>query len=100
MQEKWKEVVEEEQELLKEFAGVNEEGNPKKKEDENFDVKSFKEQQKELLDELFVIEGGDATGYLRTVKEILFDYDEEVIGKTAEVNDYLCEVFENSDENE
>jgi hypothetical protein len=102
MQEKWKQVVEEEQELLKEYAGTDEEGNPNKKEDGSFDVKDvkgFKEQQKELFDELFVIEGGDATGYLKTVKEILLGYDGEVSGKDAEVYDYLYEVFENSDEN-
>lgn len=100
IQEKWKQVAEEEQDLLKEFAGVDENGEPKKKEDGSFDikdVKGFKEQQKELFDELFVIEGGDATGYLKTVKEILFNYDEEVSGKTAEVYDYLCEVFEKSE---
>lgn len=100
MQEKWQQVVEEEQELLKEYAGIDEEGNPNKKEDGSFDVKDvkgFKEQQKELFDELFILEGGDATGYLKTVKEILFNYDEEVSGKTAEVYDYLCEVFEKSE---
>jgi len=103
MQEKWKQVVEEEQELLKEYAGVDEEGNPKKKEDGNFaieDVKGFKEQQNELFDEEFILEGGDATGYLKTVKEIVFDYDGEVSGKTAEIYDYLYEVFENSENRE
>ncbi|MED5101065.1 hypothetical protein P9858_13145 [Niallia circulans] len=102
MQEKWKRVVEEEQDLLKEFAGVDENGEPRKKEDGSFDikdVKGFKEQQKELFDEEFILEGGDATGYLKTVKEILFDFDGEVSGKDAEVYDYLYEVFENSDEN-
>ncbi|MCM2983846.1 hypothetical protein M3599_23410 [Niallia circulans] len=99
MQEKWKEVVEEEQELLKEYAGVDEEGNPKKKDGQYDikDVKGFKEQQKELFDEEFILEGGDATGYLKTVKEIVFDYDEEVSGKDAEAYDYLCEVFEESE---
>lgn len=100
MQEKWQLVVEEEQELLKEYAGTDEDGNPNKKEDGSFDVKDvkgFKEQQKELFDELFILEGGDATGYLKTAKEILLDFNEEVSGKNAEAYDYLCEVFEESE---
>ena len=101
MQEKWKQVADEEQELLKEFAGVGEDGKPNKDENGNFtvkDTKGFKDQQKELFDELFILEGGEATGYLKTVKEILFDYDEEVSGKNAEIYDFLYEIFENTEE--
>jgi len=101
LQEKLKAISEEELELVKEFAGVDEEGNPNTKEDGSFaieDVKGFVAQQKELFEEVFVIEGGDHHGMLKTVKEILLNYDEEISGKQAEVFDYLCERFEEGGE--
>ncbi|WP_437828931.1 DUF1617 family protein [Niallia taxi] len=104
LQEKWKQIGEEEMELLKEFAGVDEEENPKTKDDgKSFDIddiKGFTQQRKELFDEHFILEGGEASGYLRTVKEFLFSYDETVSGKTAEIYDYLCEAFENGNQEE
>jgi len=101
LQEKLKGIAEEELEIVKEFSGVDEEGNPKKNEDDSFDikdVKGFVAQQKELFEEEFVVEGSDHHGMLKTVKEILLNYDGEVSGQTAEVFDYLCERFEEGGE--
>lgn len=95
--EKHKQIVEEELQLIKEFAGVDENGEPKRNEHGNFDVKDvkeFKKQQEELLSEEYVVEGGDYHGMLKTVKEIVLNYDEEVSGKKAVIYDYLCEAFE------
>jgi hypothetical protein len=101
LQSKLKQVGEEEVELLKEYAGVDDNGEINRHESGSFaieDVVGFNKQQNELFNEDFIIEGGDYHGMLKTVKEILFDYDGEVSGKTAEVFDYLCEIFEKGEE--
>lgn len=100
LNEKFKQVGEEEIELLKEYAETDGDGNLKNNGNGGFDIKDIKGftvQQKELFDEDFVIEGGNHHGMLKTVKEILFDYDEEVSGKAAEAFDHLCEAFENTE---
>ncbi|WP_342515407.1 DUF1617 family protein [Sutcliffiella sp. FSL R7-0096] len=99
--EKNKQIAEEELELIKEYAGVNENGAPNKKENGNFDIEDvagFKQQQEELLSEKFIIEGGDHHGMLKTVKAIVLDYDGEVAGSEAFAYDHICEAFENADE--
>ncbi|MDQ0269008.1 hypothetical protein [Cytobacillus purgationiresistens] len=101
LQEKWKLVCEEEVILLKEYADLDESGQPQKKENGDFivkDVNGFKKQQNLLLDEHFIINGEDYNGMLTTLKEIVFSFDEEVSGKKAMVFDYLCEAFENVDQ--
>ncbi|MGE6379967.1 DUF1617 family protein [Peribacillus muralis] len=101
LQEKLQEVSEEEIALLKEYAGEDEEGNPKKNKQGNFDIKDvqgFKKQQEELFAEQYVCDGGDVSGMLKTVKDILLNYDEEVSGQVAEVYDYLCEQFEKGED--
>ncbi|WP_339145457.1 MULTISPECIES: DUF1617 family protein [unclassified Sutcliffiella] len=100
LQGKLKQVAAEEMELIKEFAGVDEEGNPKRSE-KGFDiqdVQGFKQQQNELFEEEFVLEGGDNQGMLKTLKPIVLDYDGEVSGREAFVFDHLCEAFENAEQ--
>ncbi|KAF0822504.1 DUF1617 family protein [Cytobacillus firmus] len=100
LQEKWKQVGEEERELIKEFAGVDEKGEPNRNDQGNYaveDVEGFKHQQEELLNENFVIDGGDHHGMLKTVKEVVLNFEEEVSGNTAVIYDYLCEAFENEE---
>ncbi|MED1603680.1 hypothetical protein, partial [Alkalihalophilus marmarensis] len=81
MEDRWKEVAEQEKALLKEHCHLDENGEPKKKEDgQHYDVKdaeAFKKDQKELFEEELVLEGGDAQGMLKTVKTVLLDCDVE-----------------------
>ena len=98
LNEKLKQISEEELELVKEFTGVDEEGNPKKNEMGNFDIKDaagFLKQQKEYFQECYVIEGGDAHGMLKTMKSVIENYDQELSGKDAEVFEHLFTAFEN-----
>lgn len=99
--EKNKQIAEEELALIKEYAGVDEDGNPNKKDNGNFDIKDvtgFKKQQEELLSEKFVIEGGDHHGMFKTVKTIVLDYDGEITGSEAFAYDHICEAFENAEQ--
>ncbi len=103
LQDKHKLIAAEELEIIKEFAGVDKEGKPNQTEKGGFDIKDvegFKKQQDELFEEMFILEGGDNHGMLKTVKSIVFDYDEEVSGREAVVYDHLCEAFENAKEEE
>ncbi|MEV5038869.1 hypothetical protein MRBLBA21_003770 [Peribacillus frigoritolerans] len=101
LNEKLKQISEEELELIKEFAGVDEKGNPNRREDGNFDIKNvddFLKQQREYFQECYIIEGGDAHGMLKTMKAIIENYDLEISGKDAEVFEHLFTAFENSNE--
>ncbi|MBP3950346.1 DUF1617 family protein [Bacillus suaedae] len=101
LQEKMKQIGEEEVIIIKEFAGEDKEGNPKKDDNGNFainDVKACQEQLNELWDEFFIIDGGDAHGMLKTVKEVIEDYDGELSGRQAEVYDHLFDAFEQPEE--
>ncbi|WP_339148415.1 MULTISPECIES: DUF1617 family protein [unclassified Sutcliffiella] len=100
LREKYKQIAEEEMTLIKEYAGVDEEGNPNRK-DGVFaikDVKGFKNQQDELFEEEYVLEGGDYHGMLKTMKPIVLDYEGKVSGREAFVLDHLCEAFENAEQ--
>lgn len=95
--EKLKQVSEEELALIKEYAHLNEEGEPVQEEG-NYkmkDAKGFKAAQTEYMKEDFVIEGGDAHGMLKTVKDILENYDEEVNDNDAFAFEHLYTAFEN-----
>lgn len=101
LQHRYKQIAEEEMELIKEYAGVDDEGLPKRKDNDSFDVqdvKGFKKQQEDLFAEEFVLEGGDNHGMLKTMKSIVFNYDEEVSGRTAFVFNHLYEAFDNAKE--
>ena len=41
-----------------------------------------------------MLDGGDNTGMLKTVKAVLLDCQEEFSGRDAQVYDYLCNQFE------
>ncbi|MFH0070690.1 hypothetical protein [Peribacillus sp. NPDC056705] len=101
LSEKLKQVSEEEMQLIKEFTGTDDNGAPNKNEDGSFaidDVNEFKKQQHDYLSEYYVIEGGDAHGMIKTVKEIIENYDKEVSGKDADAFEHLFTAFENSNE--
>lgn len=101
LSEKLKQISEEEMELVKEFAGVDDDGKPNRTKEGNFaikDAEEFLKQQKEYFQEYYVIEGGDAHGMLKTMKAVIENYDLEISGKDAEVFEHLFTAFENSNE--
>jgi len=103
LQERYKEVSEEELELLKEYAGEDEEGNIKRNETGNFDIKDtkgFNEAHKALFDESFVIDDANLESALNTVEKLIKDYDKELSGKQAEAHFILYEAFEENKEEE
>lgn len=103
LQEKHKEVSEEELTLLKEYAGEDEEGNIKRNQHGNFDikdVKGFNEAHKELFDEYFVIDDKNLESALNTVEKLVNDFDKELSGKDAEAHFILIEAFEEQPEEE
>lgn len=96
--ERLKEVEEQRIDLAKEHSHLDDKGEPKTSIDgKSFDIKdekAFQNDLKELFDEEMVIEGGDAQGMLKTVKEVLLNCDKEFSGQEASTYDYLCELFE------
>jgi ribosomal protein S7 len=97
LQEKHKEVSEEEVALLKEYAGEDEEGNIKRNDAGQFDIKDtkgFNEAHKALFDEEFVIDDVNLESALKTVEKLINDYDKELSGKQAEAHFVLYEAFE------
>ena len=102
LDERLKEVAEQEQELLKEHCHLDEEDKPKiKNNGQEWDVKdvvAFRKDKVELLEEGLVIDGGDHEDMLKTVKTVLFDCEKEFSGQDAQIYDYLCDQFEESDE--
>jgi hypothetical protein len=96
------EVAEQEKVLLKDHCRLDEKGEPKKTEDgRHWDVKdidAFAADRKELYEEEFILEGGNAWGYLTTVKEILLECELEWSGEEADLYDYLCDEFEKEED--
>lgn len=102
LNERLNELQEQENELLKEHCHLDEEGNPKTKENGTmWDVKdpdAFSKDRAELYEEKMVIEGGNNQEMLSTVKDVLFDCDKELSGQEAEIYDYLCDQFEEGED--
>lgn len=102
LNERVNEIQEQEKELLKEHCNLDENGEPKTIEDgAKWDVKdldAFAKDKKELYEEEMVLEGGDAQGMLLTVKKVLLDCEKEWTGQEAEIYDYLCDQFEEGEE--
>ncbi|WP_117161347.1 DUF1617 family protein [Paraliobacillus sp. X-1268] len=97
--ERSKEVEEQRKQLAEEHAKKDDEGKAIIN-DEKYDIpdqEAFKKDYQELLDELLIIEGGDAQGMLKTVKKVLDECDKEFSGQEAVVYDYLCDQFEKGD---
>jgi len=88
--------------LLKEHCHLDENGEPKTKNNgtqwDVKDVDAFIKDKKELDEEVFVIEGASKQDMLKTVKEVLFNCDREFSGQEAETYDYICEKFEEGED--
>ena len=99
LQERNKEVGEEEVTLLKEYAQLDDKGELKRNDAGGFsieDTKGFGEQHKALYDEYFVIDDKNLESALKTVEKLVNDYDKELSGKQAEAHFILVEAFEES----
>ncbi|SFP37387.1 Protein of unknown function, partial [Halolactibacillus halophilus] len=62
------------------------------------DQQAFHDDYEELLNESFVIDGGDHQEMLKTIKRVLDECDKNFSGQEAVVYDYICEQFERGDE--
>jgi hypothetical protein len=86
-------------ELLKEYAELDESGEPVKNADGGFTLKSetaveYLVERDKLFTEVAEIEGGTYTSHLELMRQILADYDEELDGDNAALYDVLCDAFE------
>ncbi len=91
-------VAEEEINLLKEYAKLDEDGELIRNADGSFDIldiKEFKKQQDDLYNEQFVINDTNLDESLQTVGKLVIDYDEELNNKDAFIHDYICQQYEN-----
>lgn len=103
LQERNKEVGEEEVTLLKEYAQLDDKGELKRNDAGGFDIedtKGFNEQHKALYDEYFVIDDKNLESALKTVEKLVNDYDKELSGKQAEAHFILVEAFEENNTEE
>lgn len=102
LQERLKQVAVEEVDLIKEHAGVDEKGEPKRTKEGHFDIKdvaAFKKVQDEYFAQHYIVDGGDSRVMLQSVKKSLEDYDGEIAGKEATAYEHLYTAFEEVKEN-
>ena len=88
-------------EILKEHCNLNEDGEPiiitKGNGEKHYDVKdvdAFSKDDRELLEETYTLEGGNVSGYLKTMKDVLLECELEWSGHEADIYDYICDEFE------
>ncbi|MDQ0206662.1 DUF1617 family protein [Alkalicoccobacillus murimartini] len=98
LNDRLQEVAEEEQELIKEHCHLDEDEKPKMlndgKEWDVKDIEAFKHDKLELYQEEFILEGGNVTGYLKTIKDIVVNCEKEFSGQEATLYDYLYDQLE------
>ena len=90
---------ESEVELLKEYAVLDGNGDPKAAEDGSFSLKEdvakeYLAEREKLFNEVAEIEGGTYAEHLALMRQILMEYDEELDGEYAALYDALCDAFE------
>ena len=103
LENKYKEVGEEEVTLLKEYAQLDDQGELKRNDAGGFDIedtKGFNESHKALYDEYFMIDDKNLESALKTVEKLVNDYDKELSGKSAEAHFILVEAFEENNTEE
>lgn len=99
--EKNQEIAKEEQEMLKEYAEVDEEGGFIRDDNDRIkfkDIKGFKKAQDELLEEQFVIDDANMQSALKTTKKLAENPDKKLTGKSAQAHFILDTAFEDCDE--
>jgi len=90
---------ESELELLKEYAVLDGDGDPKANEDGSYSLredtaKEYLAERERLFSEVAEIEGGTYTEHLALMRQILAEYDEALEGGNAALYDALCDSFE------
>ena len=85
-------------ELLREYAVLDESGEPKQSE-KGFTLKletarEYLIEREKLFSEVAEIEGGTYTAHLELMRQILADYDEDLSGENAALYDALCDEME------
>ena len=94
---------ESELELLKDYAVLDEAGNPKPaagKGEGSFTLRDaqaareYRAEHDKLFTEIAEIEGGTYTAHLDLMRQILAEYDEELNGDNAALYDALCDAFD------
>ena len=90
---------ESEVELLREYAVLDDNGEPLSDKEGGFSIREeclreyFTERTK-LFSEVAEIEGGTYTSHLALMREILAEYDEDLCGENAALYDALFDAFE------
>lgn len=90
-------VIEEERTIRKELCHLDDEGEPKVKEDGSLDVKDREEFNKvmsEFYESEVIIDGGDSQVALRSVKQSLEETELEFEGKESYTFAYLYEAIQ------
>ena len=90
---------ESELELLKEYAVLDGDGDPKANADGSYSLredtaKEYLTEREKLFSEVAEIEGGTYAEHLALMRQILADYNEEMAGENAALYDKLCDAFE------
>jgi len=94
----FEELSEEEQELLKKYDLLDNEGAIKESEEQDITkAKEFKKEQSVLMDEEVVIEGGMYAKNIDELPRILNEIDVELDGNEAEIYDRLLDEMEKED---
>jgi hypothetical protein len=93
---------ESEVELLREYAVLGEDGEPKVSEDGGFTLKDgcakgYLAERDKLFSEVAEIEGGTYTSHLASMRQVLAGYDGELSGDEAALYDALMDAFEEVD---
>ena len=94
---------ESEVELLRDYAVLDDEGNPKAAADGSYTlredaVKDYLAEREKLFNETAEIEGGTYAGHMALMRQVLMDYDGELDGEDAALYDALCDAFERGDD--
>lgn len=109
LQEQHKKYAEEELELVREYAELDEQGDLIPLQSGGFKLKGnkkdfkklqkeFEKHQNELMDEYFVLDDINLQSSLKTVEKLVNEFDKELIGVSAEAHFYLVEAFEKQEE--
>lgn len=101
LEEKQKQVADESNELMKEFAKLDDEGEVVYLDDGQpalKDKRAFNKAQVALLDEEFVLDDKNLQSALNTVKKLVNDYGKELVGEDAIAHFTLVDAFENAEE--
>lgn len=100
LEEKSKQLSEELNELVKEFAKLDDDGEVVYLDDGQpaiKDKRGFNKAQNKLLEEEFVLDDANLKSALNTVKKLVNDYGKELKGDDAVAHFTLIEAFENAD---